>query len=240
MNQNHDRVNEVYYGTLFNERTQQLLRERILWICERVRGKYILDVGCSQGITSILLGRQAFKVTGIDREEQAIEYANKELEKEEPDTRANVTFIHANVLTYNFDLQFDTVILGEVLEHFIQPELVVEKVWGVLKKNGCLIVTVPFGINNHPDHKQTYYLFNLLKQIHPFFTIKKTKIIGKWLCVVLKKRTKKVEEALTYVPVKAVTFAESAFFEREKELNQKIKILQDRLNDLMERQKRKD
>lgn len=55
---NHDRVNERYYGMVNTVKSQEATRARIHWICRHVSGNRMLDAGCSQGITSILLGRE--------------------------------------------------------------------------------------------------------------------------------------------------------------------------------------
>ena len=51
-----DRINEAYHdamGAAFGQKT----RERINWMCSQARGTTVLDVGCSQGIASILRRR---------------------------------------------------------------------------------------------------------------------------------------------------------------------------------------
>ena len=76
----HDRVMEAYYGKLGD----QFMREtqaRIHWICAQVKGRRILDVGCSQGIVPLLLAREGCQVTGVDTSPQAIEEAYAALRK---------------------------------------------------------------------------------------------------------------------------------------------------------------
>lgn len=53
-----------------------------------------------------------------------------------------------------------------------------------------MIITTPFGINDFVDHKKTYYVLNLLKEINLFFITKQVKIIGQWICLVASKRPK--------------------------------------------------
>ncbi|MCX7208137.1 MAG: hypothetical protein NT086_19570, partial [Proteobacteria bacterium] len=68
----HDRVTEAYYGKMgpqFMRETQQ----RIHWICSQVQGSKVLDVGCSQGVTAILLGREGKQVTAVDAAQRSIE-----------------------------------------------------------------------------------------------------------------------------------------------------------------------
>ena len=76
-----DSIYEVYMDDMNKEFTRKT-RERIHWICENVQGSTVLDVGCSQGITSILLGRENKKVLGIDVEKKCIDFANDRLQLE--------------------------------------------------------------------------------------------------------------------------------------------------------------
>ncbi|UOK57815.1 hypothetical protein MGI18_26475 [Bacillus sp. OVS6] len=55
-----DRVNEAYYGALGTDFSKKT-RERINWIVTHVLGSKVLDIGCSQGINAILLGREGKK-----------------------------------------------------------------------------------------------------------------------------------------------------------------------------------
>ncbi|MEW6180635.1 MAG: methyltransferase domain-containing protein [Chloroflexota bacterium] len=167
---NDDKINELYYGKIFDERAQLVARERIHWICRQVEGSQILDIGCSQGIVSILLGREGFFCTGIDIEKQAIKFALRELEKEEEFTKQKVKFLLGDATNLEFeDNSFDTVILGEIIEHFTHPEKILQEAKRVLKEGGKVIITVPFGLNSHPDHKKSYFPVSFLETVRPFF-----------------------------------------------------------------------
>jgi 2-polyprenyl-6-hydroxyphenyl methylase/3-demethylubiquinone-9 3-methyltransferase len=52
-----------------------------------VEGRRVLDVGCSQGIASILLAREGKTVWGVDREALAVESAKERLADEEEPVR---------------------------------------------------------------------------------------------------------------------------------------------------------
>ena len=92
-----DRISEVYYGGLSSERLTRRARDRIHWMCKNVIGDKVLDIGCSQGIASILLGREGYSVVGIDTNSAAIEFANTDLAKEAEEVQARVTFIEADL-----------------------------------------------------------------------------------------------------------------------------------------------
>ncbi|MED1603609.1 methyltransferase domain-containing protein [Alkalihalophilus marmarensis] len=237
---NNDRVNELYYGRIFNRELQQVTRDRIHWTCKQVRGEDVLDIGCSQGITSILLGREGFNVTGLDIEKFQIEYANNELKKEEPEVQSKVNFEYGNAITYDFgNKTFDTIIIGEVIEHISQPKRLYEKIFGMLRENGRVIISTPFGLNEHYDHKTTYYLTNFLSEIDPYFVVDEFKIIGKWICLSTSVREEIKQEPLNNIDFEIIKKAEQSFLQIEQKFlvsqdakNEKISTLNDRLEKL--------
>ncbi len=169
---NRDRINELYAGKIFDKETQETSRERIHWICKQANGEKILDIGCSQGIVCILLGREGFNCTGVDNEQGSLAYAKNELEKEEAAVQQRVVFHLAEGSNLPFDNEsFDTVILSEILEHLVHPEKVLSEAKRVLKDGGKVIITVPYGLNPDPDHKRTYYPISFAEIIFPFFEI---------------------------------------------------------------------
>jgi SAM-dependent methyltransferase/glycosyltransferase involved in cell wall biosynthesis len=166
---NADRINEHYFGEL-SDATVQRCRERIHWICKQARGKKVLDIGCSQGIVSLILGREGFECTGIDIEQASLAFARKGLKKEDEIVRNRVKFRLADASALPFkDNFFDSVILGEVLEHLTHPEKVLSEAHRVLKDGGAVIITVPYGLHPYHDHKQTYYPVSFLKLLQPYF-----------------------------------------------------------------------
>jgi SAM-dependent methyltransferase len=180
-----DRVYEAYFGAMGNP-FALATRERIHWLCERVRGERILDVGCSQGITSILLGKEGKKVEGIDVDETAVKFATQKIQEEDDEIRSNVTFKVSNFLSASYEPgEFDTIILSEILEHLVNPEAFLEKASYLLGNKGRLLITVPFGINDAPDHKRTYYGLNLVLRLLADYSIKDLKVVSNsWLCLV--------------------------------------------------------
>jgi len=187
MKKPYDRVTEAYNDKLGYEFGRKT-RERVHWICEQAHGTRILDVGCSQGITSILLGREGKQSLGIDLLEKSITYAKSQLELEEQMTKDNVEFVQSNFINYNFqDEKFDTIIFGEILEHISDPYPFMMKAKRLLKENGRIIVTVPFGINDYFDHKKTYYLTDLLGFQDNDIQVYSIKFLGKWIGAIFKK-----------------------------------------------------
>src|SRR3954464_15363339 len=91
---NNDRISEVYEGTLGTAEARDRARERVHWMCSRVSGARVLDIGCSQGIASILLGREGKTVTGLDRERAALEFARARLVDEPYRVQKRVEFVY--------------------------------------------------------------------------------------------------------------------------------------------------
>ena len=182
-----DRIYEAYFNDLGREFGEKV-RERVHWLLEQAKGETILDIGCSQGLFPILLGREGKDVIGLDLMEEAIEFARKALEKESPDTQRHVDFMAANFMDRDFGEQkFDSVVMGEILEHIADPGRFVNKAKELLIDGGRLLVTVPFGVNDYFDHKRTYYLKDLLEFAEEDLQITEIKFFGKWVGVIYQK-----------------------------------------------------
>lgn len=99
-------------------------------------GKKVLDVGCGDGTLGVGLMKQKNTVYGCDIVEKNLISAKKrgmitalvDLEKD--------IFPYAN----NF---FDFVILGDVIEHIIDTDGLLQKCYKVLKPKGHIILTTP-------------------------------------------------------------------------------------------------
>jgi len=179
-----DRVSELYYGRIMASATQEACRQRIHWMCSQAIGQDVLDVGCSEGIASILLGRDGFNVTGIDVDAAAIDYARNDLENQTANVKQNVSFetVSLDGLT-SPDESFDSILLGEILEHQTQPQRMLKTVHRLLRPDGRIIITVPFGVHPHPEHVQTFYISNFIALIAPFFSIDQLCILDRYLCI---------------------------------------------------------
>lgn len=163
---NDDRVSEVYHGTRGTSEAQRICRERVAWILSNVKGPRVLDIGCSQGIISILAARAGHEVLGVDIERPQIEFATAALEHEPDDVRGRARFMLADMFVADLGGQtFDTIILGEVLEHLADPRQLLERALGFLAPNGRFVITTPFGLAVHPDHRQQFYVSNFARCI---------------------------------------------------------------------------
>ncbi|MCB1756280.1 MAG: methyltransferase domain-containing protein [Gammaproteobacteria bacterium] len=242
----HDRVKEAYDG-LLGEKLQKQTRKRMHWIRDNVKGQVVLDIGCSQGVGPILLGRQGISVTGIDISQKSVDEANEALRSEPEAVQKNVTFKRADFLAYESgQTGLDTITITEVLEHLDEPEPFIEKSYNLLSPDGTLIVTVPFGINDHPDHKKTYYFHDLYTILYRYFDLQEVTILGRWIGVVASKRASPEHQTATTVDMEQLRKIEAAFYQIDREgielsslyrgqrdnANQKYKELWDKVREL--------
>lgn len=211
-----DKITEAYFGER-GEAFSEKVRTRIHWVCENAKGEKILDVGCSQGITSILLGREGKQVLGVDLLAESIEYANEMLEKEEEITKQYVKFMAGNFMLMDFKEEtYDCIILGEVLEHITDPVRFLNKAVSLLNTNGTIIITLPFGINDYFDHKKTYYVHGLFGFQEANIVMQDIRIFGKWIGAIYKKQGE--EQKKIELNLELLEELEKAFYDIERNL----------------------
>lgn len=181
-----DYISDVYYQKKMSKRTQDQMHKRINWVLDAAEGTRVLDVGCSQGIVSILLGERGVRVTGLEILEESVNDAEKDLSTCPEAVQKNVDFICSDFLSYDFkEERFDTVIIGQVLEHLEEEEAkqFILKAYSLLGKKGSLIVTVPFGRHDHDDHHITFYIENLMELTYGYFNPASIDIVSKRICL---------------------------------------------------------
>jgi 2-polyprenyl-3-methyl-5-hydroxy-6-metoxy-1,4-benzoquinol methylase len=181
----HDRIAEVYEGTVGSREFQQVSRRRVHWMCAQVGGPDVLDVGCSQGIASILLAREGHRVIGVDREREAIRAARERLDQEEAQVRERVEFRVGEGRAVGFaNGSFDAVLLGEVLEHQLDPGKLLDEARRVLRPGGRIVITTPYGIHPYPDHKEPLYLSALLERLTSKLSIAEIALVDRYAGIV--------------------------------------------------------
>ena len=161
-----DRIAQVYFGQTSDNETQRRARERIDWTLEQVSGKKVYDIGCSEGVTAIKLAQMGCKVDAVDINPEVIEYAQDLVEKIAPEAVANVNFFVCDIFTVpEIKPEYDTVVLGEVLEHVYEPSNMIKRSVLSMKVGGQIIITTPWGYFPAPDHHQTFFMGNFLALI---------------------------------------------------------------------------
>ena len=213
-----DRIFEAYNGNMGAEFMHKT-RERLHWICSQVWGSRVLDVGCSQGVVPVVLARMGYAVDGIDINPEAIAFANEQLAKEPADVQSKVTYTVGDFGKFVLpkDRKYDVITMSEVLEHLVRPLDFVRKAFTVLPEKGRFIVTVPFGINDDPDHRQTFYLTSIYSLLHPLFEVSAVKIFNGWIGLIGRRRAEETREP-PVIPLNLMRQAEEAFFKIERPL----------------------
>lgn len=97
----------------------------------------ILDVGCGTGILGAYFKKnQMCKVVGIEINQKAYEVAKENLDG----------VLKGNVETLDLSFEenyFDVIIMGDVLEHLVNPVSTLLKLQPCLKEKGKIFITVP-------------------------------------------------------------------------------------------------
>jgi len=107
----------------------KIANRRFQYLAKYVKGNKILDVGC-QDANILNFIKKSVDYTGINRAE------NKELRKD------GVNFVVMDVCKKKIpfpDKTFDTVIMGEIIEHLENPIFALKEVKRVLKSGGTLV-----------------------------------------------------------------------------------------------------
>ncbi|MEE2674645.1 MAG: methyltransferase domain-containing protein, partial [Myxococcota bacterium] len=147
-----DRIAQLYLGLIDDPYSGPIARARIDWICDQVAGPRVLDIGCSEGILPVLLARRNLQVTGVDINGEALDFARGLLSKETEKVRKRVHLIEGDASQVRLKGSFDTVILGEVIEHLADPGLMLDRALSLLNANGKVLITTPWGHLPDPDH----------------------------------------------------------------------------------------
>ena len=112
-------------------------QKEVLKLFSGLKAHRILDVGCGNGLFSLLLKQVCnAEVYGVEISKINIESATKK---------------GINALQLDFDKEifpfednyFDAVFAGEVIEHLYDPDHLLDEIYRTLKPKGALILTTP-------------------------------------------------------------------------------------------------
>jgi 2-polyprenyl-3-methyl-5-hydroxy-6-metoxy-1,4-benzoquinol methylase len=86
-------------------------------------GSSILDIGSANGDISTELSLLNFKVEGIGPLSNSFENAKKLAQK----YKQNISFMQTRVEEFGIQKKYDLLVMGEILEHFYEPEIILSK-----------------------------------------------------------------------------------------------------------------
>ena len=180
-----DHIAKAYLGQWGSKKTVERARNRIHWLGRQVTGTRVLDVGCSEGILSLLLAREGFQVTGVDVNPDAIAFATELVLDEDELVRERVKFVYGNITTLEPPAnRYDSIVIGEVIEHVVNPHVFMQKCMEHLKPGGRCVLTTPFGVSPHVDHKQTFFLSDIVRLLTPFMKLRDVSVSEGYIRVV--------------------------------------------------------
>ncbi len=99
------------------------------------------DLACGTGYGSALLSEVCRTVLGVDRSQCVIETAKQRYQH-----KKNLRFIGEDLLSLQFDREFDLVVSFETIEHFAEPDIetLLAMYRTSLKASGMLIFSTPY------------------------------------------------------------------------------------------------
>ena len=103
----------------------------------RWQPKAILDVGCAQGTLALILAEQGYDVWAVDVRPQFLEYARSRYEHGE------VEFICGDALTADLGRTFDLVFANQIIEHMVEPVLLLKRLHALTDPGGHVVLTTP-------------------------------------------------------------------------------------------------
>lgn len=215
-----DKIFLAYEGKL-GEEMEYKTKERISWILNGVGvEKNILDIGCSQGIIFILAAEKGNNVTGLDINQNNIEFAQNLLLEKYSQLSEKVIFMCEDFYKWKQEKKYHIILITEVLEHLKEADVFLKNVTNFLEEDGKLIITVPFGVLNHPDHYTTFYMTNLYHLISKFFDIEKMEFVEQFIGVVAYKKGFLTNNF--QIDEESIQCEEKKFYEIDKKQTEKI------------------
>lgn len=144
-----------------------------------VKGKVVLDIAAGSGYGTAELAQTAKMVYGVDLDEDAVAYANKNYASK------NITFIEGSGTSIPLEENsVDVVVSFETIEHIEAYEDFMREVVRVLKPDGLFILSTPndieFPENNH-YHVHEFEENELLKLVKKSFSNVKQYYQATWL-----------------------------------------------------------
>jgi len=96
---------------------------------------HLLEIGCARGVFLDLARKKGYKVNGTEMNQDAVSYAQKNF---------NLEVCQESIENAQFEGEsFDVIAAFDVIEHLINPQLLIEKAYKILKPKGILVIGTP-------------------------------------------------------------------------------------------------
>lgn len=121
---------------------------RVKHVLKALKGKNVLDIGCSHGVYSVRLAEKGFYVTAVDFSDVALEQCKNTIKKYKVEDKVKPINANAEELPFD-DGQYDSCWIGEIFEHVKEPTKVLSEAIRVTKDGGRIVFSIP--LRTHHD-----------------------------------------------------------------------------------------
>lgn len=137
----HYRLDEIGRTFTMFDKDTKVNHYRTKTILEYTKGPKVLELGCADGGVTEHLCKIYKNVIAVDASDDLIEKAKKRAPQ--------ATYFQSLFEDYTPTTTFDTIIMGHVLEHVIDPIFILNRVKEWLNPKGIILITVPNGESIH-------------------------------------------------------------------------------------------
>ncbi|MBN2498522.1 MAG: class I SAM-dependent methyltransferase [Deltaproteobacteria bacterium] len=155
------RYSSEHRESVYDRERREQKAQKILAVLEdhfgaALRSQTVLDIGCSAGTISALIGERVRRLTGVDIDEEAVQYARAEHGAE------GLRFEVGDAMALSFgEASFDVVLCNHIYEHVPDARRLLAEIHRVLKPGGVCY----FAAGNRLKWMEDHYRLPLLSVI---------------------------------------------------------------------------